>query len=150
MKKRLLICVIAVEPNYERTAEVLRGIITQAFHTGCDIAVLSCIYHQGEHVNDFRKREQSIFELLRSDRFDGFLFDSRFLYNPALAAQLDRLLQSTGEYDLKTSSWIATPQDIRSLGGALFCERRYNTVFVFHNGADSYYGVRGWRGVVRV
>ena len=61
-----------------------------------------------------------------------------------------RLLQSTGEYDLKTSSWILTPQAIRSLGGALFCERRYNTVFVFHNGADSYYGVRGWRGVVRV
>ena len=60
------------------------------------------------------------------------------------------LLQNTGEYDLKTSSWIFTPQDIRSLGGALFCERRYNTVFVFHNGADSYYGVRGWRGVVRV
>ena len=61
-----------------------------------------------------------------------------------------RLLQFTGEYDLKTSSWILTPQEIRSLGGALFCERRYNTVFVFHNGADSYYGVRGWRGVVRV
>ncbi len=61
-----------------------------------------------------------------------------------------RLLQSTGEYDLKTSSWIFTPQDIRNLGGALFCERRYNTVFVFHNSADSYYGVRGWRGVVRV
>jgi len=61
-----------------------------------------------------------------------------------------RLLQSTGAYDLKTSSWIFTPQSIRSLGGALFCERRYNTVFVFHNGADSYYGVRGWRGVVRV
>ena len=61
-----------------------------------------------------------------------------------------RLLQNTGEYDLKTSSWIFTPQSIRSLGGALFCERRYNTVFVFHNGADSYYGVRGWRGVVRV
>ena len=60
-----------------------------------------------------------------------------------------RLLQSTGEYDLKTSSWIFTPQAIRSLGGALFCERRYNAVFVFHNGADSYYGVRGWRGVVR-
>ena len=61
-----------------------------------------------------------------------------------------RLLQNTGEYDLKTSSWILTPQDIRNLGGALFCERRYNTVFVFHNSADSYYGVRGWRGVVRV
>ncbi|MBR3019663.1 MAG: DUF4256 domain-containing protein [Clostridia bacterium] len=54
------------------------------------------------------------------------------------------------KYDLKTSCWIATPQDIRSLGGALFCERRYNIVFVFHNGADPYYGVRGWRRVVWV
>ena len=60
-----------------------------------------------------------------------------------------RILQSTGEYDLKTSSWIASPAAIRALGGALFCERRYDTVFVFHNGADSYYGVRGWRGIVR-
>ncbi len=61
-----------------------------------------------------------------------------------------RLLQTLGEFDLKTSSWIATPKEIRSLGGALFCERRYGTVFVFHNGADSYYGVRGWRGVVKI
>jgi hypothetical protein len=60
-----------------------------------------------------------------------------------------RILQSTGEYDLKTSSWIASPAAIRALGGALFCERRYDTVFVFHNGADSYYGVRGWRGIAR-
>lgn len=97
MGKRLLIGMIAVEPNFERTAEVLRGIITQAFRANCDIAVLSCIYHQGETVNAFRKREQSIFELIRSDRFDGFLFDSRFLYNPALAAHLERLLQNTGK-----------------------------------------------------
>lgn len=61
-----------------------------------------------------------------------------------------RLLQTLGEFDLKTSSWIATPNAIRSLGGALFCERRYGTVFVFHNGADSYYGVRGWRGIIEV
>ena len=61
-----------------------------------------------------------------------------------------RFLQSLGEFDLKTSSWIATPQEIRGLGGALFCERRYGEVFVFHNGADSYYGVRGWRGILAV
>jgi hypothetical protein len=51
---------------------------------------------------------------------------------------------------MKTSSWIKTPEEIRTLGGALFCERRYDTVFVFHNSAESYYGVRGWRGVVSV
>jgi len=61
-----------------------------------------------------------------------------------------RFLQTLGEFDLKTSSWIATPEAIRQAGGALFCERRYGTVFVFHNGADSYYGVRGWRGVLLV
>ena len=59
---------------------------------------------------------------------------------------LYRRLQTLGEFDLKTSSWIATPPEIRKLGGALFCERRYGTVFTFHNGADSYYSVRGWRG----
>ena len=97
MSKRLLIGVIAVEPNYERTAEVLRGVITQAFRTNCDIAVLSSVYHLGETVNAFRKQEQSIFELIRSERFDGFLFDSRFLFNPSLAESLDHLLQSTGK-----------------------------------------------------
>lgn len=61
-----------------------------------------------------------------------------------------RHLQTLGEFDVKTSCWILTPEPIRSLGGALFCERRYGRVFVFHNGADSYYGVRGWRGVIEV
>ena len=63
---------------------------------------------------------------------------------------LYRRLQTLGEFDLKTSSWIATPPEIRKLGGALFCERRYGTVFTFHNGADSYYSVRGWRGYLLV
>ena len=63
---------------------------------------------------------------------------------------LYRYLQTLGEYDRKTSSWIRTPQKIRDLGGALFCERRYDTVFTFHNGADSYYGVRGFRGIRKV
>ena len=63
---------------------------------------------------------------------------------------LYRRLQQLGQFDRKTSSWIATPEDIRRQGGALFCERRYGAVFTFHNGADSYYSVRGWRGYIIV
>jgi hypothetical protein len=61
-----------------------------------------------------------------------------------------RDLQKLGNFDTKTSSWIKTPADIRKLGGALFCDRRFNTVFVYHNGAESYYGARGFRGSLRV
>ncbi len=61
-----------------------------------------------------------------------------------------RQLQTIGKFDAKTSSWVMTPAKIRKLGGALFCDRRYDTVFVYHNGADSYYGVRGFRGRLRV
>jgi hypothetical protein len=59
-------------------------------------------------------------------------------------------LQKLGNFDTKTSSWIITPTNIRKLGGALFCDRRYDHVFVYHNGADSYYAVRGFRGSLRV
>lgn len=61
-----------------------------------------------------------------------------------------RALQQLGEFDIKTSSWVATPEDVRSRGGALFCDRRYDRVFVYHNGAQSYYGSRGFRGLLRV
>ena len=61
-----------------------------------------------------------------------------------------RELQTLGNFDLKTSSWVKTPPDIRKLGGALFCDRRFDTVFVYHNHADSYYAARGFRGSFRV
>lgn len=61
-----------------------------------------------------------------------------------------RKLQEMGKFDLKTSSWIKTPENIRKLGGALFCDRRYDTVFTYHNGAESYYAARGFRGMLKL
>lgn len=61
-----------------------------------------------------------------------------------------RALQKLGKFDTKTSSWVQTPPEVRELGGALFCDRRYNTVFVYHNGAESYYAARGFRGLLKV
>ena len=61
-----------------------------------------------------------------------------------------RELQKLGEFDTKTSSWVKTPSEIRRLGGAIFCDRRYDHVFVYHNGADSYYAARGFRGSLRI
>src|ERR1700744_1629893 len=67
-----------------------------------------------------------------------------------LSEQEYRELQQLGKFDQKTSSWVKTPAHIRKLGGALFCDRRYDTVFVFHNGADSYYAARGFRGSLKI
>lgn len=61
-----------------------------------------------------------------------------------------RELQKLGNFDMKTSSWVKTPDNIRKLGGAIFCDRRYDTVFMYHNGAESYYAVRGFRGLLKV
>lgn len=100
----------------------------------------------------------------RSLSYDGEALASRKENKPQgsaveLAAELGiellneqqyRALQALGEFDLKTSSWIATPAPIRALGGALFCDRRYGQVFTYHNGAQSYYAARGFRGLLRV
>ena len=61
-----------------------------------------------------------------------------------------RKLQELGNFDLKTSSWVKTPAEIRELGGAIFCDKRYKTVFLYHNGAESYYAARAFRGVLMV
>jgi uncharacterized protein DUF4256 len=67
-----------------------------------------------------------------------------------LSEEQYRELQKLGNFDLKTSTWVKTPSEIRKLGGALFCDRRYDHVFVYHNGAESYYAARGFRGSLRV
>lgn len=100
----------------------------------------------------------------RSTCFDGEARDARKENKPlssavemaeAMGIQLlteaqYRALQELGEFDLKTSSWIDTPSDVRTLGGALFCDRRYGQVFVYHNGVQSYYAARGFRGLLQV
>jgi len=100
----------------------------------------------------------------RSVCYDREALESRKEHKPEnnameLAAAMDiellteeqyREMQKLGNFDLKTSSWVKTPAEIRKLGGALFCDRRYNTVFVYHNGAESYYAARGFRGSLRV
>ena len=100
----------------------------------------------------------------RSACYDREALDSRKEHKPASSAMEMagamgielltedeyRALQKLGEFDLKTSSWVATPAEIRKLGGALFCDRRYDQVFVYHNGASSYYAARGFRGSLRV
>ncbi len=100
----------------------------------------------------------------RSCCFDDEALESRKEHKPAYSAmgmagemgiellteEEYRELQQLGKFDLKTSSWVQTPADIRKLGGALFCDRRYNTVFLYHNGAESYYAARAFRGSLRV
>ncbi len=100
----------------------------------------------------------------RSYCYDRAAWESRKEYKPEnnvidVAAEMGiellteehyRQLQQLGQFDTKTSSWIKTPEEIRKLGGALFCDRRYNQVFLYHNGAESYYAARGFRGLLKV
>ena len=100
----------------------------------------------------------------RSICYDREALDSRKEFKPAtnaidmaeamgielLTEEQYRELQKLGNFDTKTSSWVKTPAEIRKLGGALYCDRRYDHVFVYHNGAESYYAVRGFRGSLRI
>ena len=100
----------------------------------------------------------------RSLCYDRAAWNSRKEHKPAsdamtVAAEIGieiiheneyRDLQKLGEFDLKTSSWVATPPEVRKLGGAIFCDRRFDRVFTYHNGAESYYGGRGFRGKLKI
>jgi len=100
----------------------------------------------------------------RSVCYDRDALESRKEYKPQTSAlemaetlgiellteEQYRKLQEFGEFDTKTSSWVKTPPEIRKFGGAIFCDRRYNHVFVYHNGAESYYAARGFRGLLRI
>jgi hypothetical protein len=100
----------------------------------------------------------------RSLCYDAEALESRKEHKPAnsavamatdmgielLSEEQYRELQQLGNFDLKTSSWVKTPSNIRELGGALYCDRRYNQVFLYHNGAESYYAVRGFRGSLKI
>jgi Protein of unknown function (DUF4256) len=100
----------------------------------------------------------------RSTSYDPAAIESRKEHKPShssigmaiemgielLSEEEYRKLQEFGEFDLKTSSWVATPSEIRKLGGAIFCDRRYDTIWTYHNGAESYYAARGFRGSLKV
>ena len=87
----------------------------------------------------------------KENRPDGSAVEVAAAIGIALLTEAQyRQLQALGEFDLKTSSWIATPPEVRKLGGALFCDRRYGRVFTYHNGAQSYYAARGFRGALQL
>ncbi len=97
-----------------------------------------CYDHQALQSRKKHKPENSAMEMAREMGVN------------LLTAEQYRALQKLGQFDTKTSSWVETPEDIRKLGGAIFCDFRYGHVFVYHNGADSYYGARGFRAWLSV
>jgi len=97
-----------------------------------------CYDHEALEARKEHKPENSAIEMARDIGIE------------LLTEEEYRELQQLGKFDTKTSSWVKTPADIRKLGGAIFCDRRYDTVFVYHNGAESYYAARGFRGSLRV
>jgi hypothetical protein len=97
-----------------------------------------CYDHEALESRKEFKPEDSAIEMAK-DMGIGILTEEQY-----------RELQQTGNFDTKTSSWVKTPSEIRKLGGAIFCDRRFNHVFTYHNGAESYYAARGFRGSLRV
>ena len=151
----------AVEARLRSRPEKLRSLY-QMESTGGEPDVFSYHPESGEYVFfDFSAETPAG---RRNLCYDRAALDARKEYKPAdsaldMAADMGvsllteaqyRALQETGAFDRKTSSWVLTPQEIRSLGGALFCDRRYDHVFTYHNGAESYYSVRGFRAALHV
>ena len=151
----------AVEKRLESTPDALRSLLAMEA-TGGEPDVIG----RGTEAGRFTFVDCSIESPAgrRSLCYDRAALDSRKENKPLgsaveMAAEMGldllteeqyRALQALGEFDTKTSSWVRTPSDVRSLGGALFCDRRYGRVFVYHNGAQSYYAARGFRGSLSV
>lgn len=150
-----------VQAKLEANPEKLRS-LNEMERTGGEPDVVGFDKKTGEYVFYDCSAESPIGR--RSICYDREALESRKEHKPAnnaidlagaigiqlLTEEEYRELQKLGKFDLKTSSWVQTPADIRKLGGALYCDRRYNRVFVYHNGAESYYAARGFRGSLRV
>jgi hypothetical protein len=150
-----------VQARLERNPEKLRS-LSEMERTGGEPDVVGYDQATGEFI--FYDCSAESPKGRRSICYDREALESRKEHKPAnsaldMAADMGielltveeyRELQKLGEFDTKTSSWVKTPAEIRKLGGAIFCDRRYNTVFVYHNGVESYYAARGFRGSLRV
>jgi Protein of unknown function (DUF4256) len=150
-----------VRAKLEAQAEKLRS-LNEMERTGGEPDVVAHDKKTGEYI--FYDCSAESPKGRRSLCYDREALDSRKEHKPKdnaiemacamgvelLTEEQYRELQKLGEFDTKTSSWVKTPSAIRRLGGALFCDRRYNTVFVYHNGAESYYAARAFRGSLRV
>ena len=152
---------INIQAKLEATPDKLWS-VSEMERTGGEPDVVSFDEKTGEHIFYDCSAESPTGR--RSLCYDREALDSRKENKPKgcatdMAASLGielltqeqyRELQQLGEFDAKTSSWVKTPANIRKLGGALFCDRRFDSVFVYHNGAESYYAARGFRGRLRV
>jgi len=152
---------LKVQARLEANAEKLRS-LSEMERTGGEPDVVGQDKKSGEYI--FYDCSEETPKGRRSLCYDGEALRSRKEHKPkdnsvdaAAAMGIELLtegqyreLQTLGEFDTKTSSWVQTPAGIRELGGALFCDRRFDTVFVYHNGAESYYAGRGFRGCLRV
>lgn len=150
-----------VEDKLEANPEKLWS-LSEMEKTGGEPDVVGYDKKTGEYI--FHDCSEESPKVRRSICYDREALESRKEHKPKanamdmaaamgielLTEEQYRELQKLGEFDTKTSSWVKTPADIRKLGGALFCDRRYNTVFTYHNGAESYYAARGFRGSLRV
>ncbi len=150
-----------VQRRLEKAAEKIWS-LNEMERTGGEPDVVGIDMHTGEYI--FYDCSAESPEGRRNVCYDNEALESRKSAKPensavGMALQIGiellteeqyRELQNLGDFDTRTSSWIKTPSDIRELGGALFCDRRYGNVFVYHNGAQSYYSVRGFRGFLKV
>lgn len=150
-----------VKAKLEASPEKLRSLIEMEM-TGGEPDVVSHDNRTGEYI--FYDCSAESPKGRRSVCYDREALESRKEHKPKnnaidmatdmgielLTEEQYRELQKLGNFDMKTSSWVQTPASIRKLGGAIFCDRRYGTVFVYHNGAESYYAARGFRGALRV